>query len=232
MENKDQVDIIALLDSSGSMQNMGSEPEEAINDFIQEQKKANEKGTFSLWTFDTKVTKVIDDESLQTIQPYKNFRPGGMTSLYDAIGNAITLKLTKENYQNVVCLIITDGNENSSQDFTSKDIKKLITEMENKNNWKFIFLGANQDVIVSGGNIGIKPNLCGAYQQIPGELLKVTRSISESVSNLRNNYTPLNISLKSSSAPEKENYSPPSTRPISRQFAFNSAICPPVVQRS
>ena len=129
MSSTEQIDIIALLDESGSMSSMAHEPEEAINNFIQDQKKANEDGTFSLWTFNNKVTKIMDDESLKDIKPYKNFRPGGMTALYDAIGNAITLKLTKKNKNNVVCLIVTDGHENSSREFNSAQIKKMICDL-------------------------------------------------------------------------------------------------------
>jgi hypothetical protein len=232
MSSTEQIDIIALLDESGSMSSMAQEPEEAINNFIQDQKKANEDGTFSLWTFNNKVTKIMDDESLKDIKPYKNFRPGGMTALYDAIGNAITLKLTKKNKNNVVCLIVTDGHENSSREFNSAQIKKMICDMETNYKWQFIFIGANQDAVISGGNIGVHPARCGAYEQSPGELLNVTRVISDAVSALRSDSTPLNIPLRSSTCPSSCPSSCPSNEPSNRRPSYlsprNESSVPPV----
>ena len=52
-------------------------------------------------------------------------------------------------------VILTDGIENSSQTYTQRDIKRMINEMKYEYNWKFVFLGANQDAIVTGSKIGV-----------------------------------------------------------------------------
>ena len=98
------------MDKSGSMHSMGDEPLQALNGFIQEQRKAiKDDATFSLWTFNDKVQLVIDDQPLQLVKEINEYEPEGMTAMNDAIGKAIITKYRKFKSNNVVCLIITDG---------------------------------------------------------------------------------------------------------------------------
>ena len=178
-------DIIFILDESGSMASMGDEPVQAVNSFIASQKKTleNDSSTFSLLKFNTYVTKLIDDVPLQKVTEFDNFCPGGMTALYDAIGLAINTKKQKEKKDNVVCVILTDGQENSSQKFSANNIRDMIKDMEENHNWKFIYLGANQDAFAVGGNMGMKH--CADYKCAPGEMLHIAREVSEAVSYYR-----------------------------------------------
>jgi 5S rRNA maturation endonuclease (ribonuclease M5) len=77
----------------------------------------------------------------------------GSTALYDAIGKTINELQTD---RDVIFVIITDGYENASREFRGEAIKKMIETLETENKWKFVYLGANQDAIAMGGNIGIK----------------------------------------------------------------------------
>lgn len=76
-----------------------------------------------------------------------------MTALYDAIGETIT-EYKEEMYN--ICVIITDGEENSSRKFTHKTAMELVKEVTDKKEWIFHYLGANQDAFAVGGNIGVK----------------------------------------------------------------------------
>ena len=186
-KNKAQ-DIVFIIDESGSMKSMGSEPVEAVNSFIEDQKKTitSDESTFTLWKFNTNVIKHLDDVLLKDVGYFSDFIPCGMTALFDAIGHAITIKLSKENPNNVVCIILTDGLENSSTDFTSSAIKKLISTAETEYNWNFVYLGANQDAFTEGSNIGISTLRCADFKcNIPGDLLVLSRGTSEMVSNYR-----------------------------------------------
>jgi hypothetical protein len=184
---ENSVDIIFILDESGSMQIMGSEPQEAVNSFIDEQKKVMDSSTskFSLWTFNTSVTKVIDDEDLCNVSKFENFKPSSMTALYDAIGEAITTKKNKPNCEKVICVILTDGQENSSTKYDQLTINSMIHEMEVLHKWKFIFLGANQDVYSSGKGLGIARQNCAEFICSPGGLLNLTRQTSATIGNYR-----------------------------------------------
>lgn len=49
---------------------------------------------------------------------------------------------------------MTDGEENSSKEYTEKELKTLITELEATKMWSFVFLGANQDAWANAGKWG------------------------------------------------------------------------------
>lgn len=179
-------DIIFILDESGSMSLMGNEPVQAVNSFIKAQKSLGDDGsTFSLWKFSNKVTQLIDDEDLQSIKEFKDFKPDGLTCLYDAIGHAITTKKEKEKYDNVICVILTDGFENCSTDFKATTIRDLIKEMEINHNWKFVYLGANQDAFFVGDSIGFDKSRCATFDCTPGCLTQLTYNTSAAIADYR-----------------------------------------------
>jgi hypothetical protein len=180
-------DIIVIMDNSGSMEQMGNEPNEAINSFVEEQKNIlSDDATFTLWEFNNNISLKIDDVSLKEIGSIDKLVPNGMTALFDAIGNAINTKLTKPRKDNVICVVITDGLENSSKEFSNFQIKNLIKLVEEKHHWKFVYLGANQDAFAVGENIGIYQNCCLNYETKKGELLQATRAVSENIGVYRN----------------------------------------------
>ena len=85
---------------------------------------------------------------------YTTFEPRGMTALLDAIGAIIKtikkrIKNTKRKSKpgNVIIVIIADGYENANEIFGRRDIFKKIRKGEEKDNWKFVFLAANQDAM-------------------------------------------------------------------------------------
>ena len=211
--------IVFLLDESGSMASMGIEPVQAVNKFIQDQKSSlgDDGSTFSLWKFNTVVRKVIDDIPLKDVVEFDDFLPNDMTALYDAIGSAINTKKNKASYDNVICIILTDGLDNSSVEYTLSNIKSMINEMETKHNWKFIYLGANQDAFTVGSKMGMAH--CANYRCEPGEMLNVTRVVSDSVSSYRCQSATIGLEAtlnidRSKSAPP--NLSP--NQPIGRQM--------------
>ena len=184
VENVTQ-DIIFVLDESGSMSTMGIEPVQAVNKFIDDQKVAmgDDGATFSLWKFSSTVVKLIDDVPLKDVKEFSDFQPKDMTSLYDAIGHAIDTKKKKNSFDNVVCIILTDGLENSSVEYSAATIRSMIKDMEDNHNWKFVYLGANQDAFAVGGTMGV--GRCAQYTCAPGDMIGVTREVSEAVSSYR-----------------------------------------------
>jgi hypothetical protein len=178
-------DIIFLLDESGSMESMGKEPVQAVNKFIQDQQKTmgDDGATFSLWKFNSTVVKLIDDVPLQEVKEFTDFRPDQMTALYDAIGQAIKNKSLKEKHDDVICVILTDGLDNQSKEFSASSICSLIKTMEDEHNWKFIYLGANQDAFSVGGGIGV--TRCATYTCAPGQMIGATREVSDAISSYR-----------------------------------------------
>ena len=117
------------------------------------------------------------------LKEFVDFSPSDMTALYDAIGQAINTKKKKEKYDNVVCIILTDGLENSSVEYTLENIKSMTKEMESNHNWKFVYLGANQDAFAVGTKMGM--DCCASYACAPGEMINVARNLSDAVSSYR-----------------------------------------------
>ena len=64
-------------------------------------------------------------------------------------------RIKGENWaEKVIVCILTDGQENSSSEFTRDQIKTMIEHAE-KHGWSFVFLAANQDAFATGAQIGI-----------------------------------------------------------------------------
>ncbi len=157
-------EIVMVLDRSGSMGWIKESTIEGVNDFIKEQKKLEGKCNFTLRQFDTEHTKTFDNKSMDEVGYLDNrtFQPRGATALYDAICLAINetgdrlANLDKANRpDNVMFVIMTDGQENSSREFTKQDVNDKITHQTEKYEWDFIFLAANQDAIATGASFGI-----------------------------------------------------------------------------
>ena len=176
-------DIVIICDNSGSMQTMGNEPLEALNSFITEQKNTlDDDSTFTLWQFNHELSLKIDDVPLKEVGDITDYTPSGMTALFDAIGHAIQTKLQKSKKDYVICLIITDGVENSSTEFTSRaQIQQLIKTAEEEHHWKFVYIGANQDAFSVGENMGLYRNCCAQFEPVNGGLHLATREVSQNI---------------------------------------------------
>lgn len=145
--------IICILDRSGSMSNMMTETVGAFNGFIDGQKKLEGTANVTLYSFDNVVETVFDNVPLDSMKELTidQVKPRGMTSLYDAIGEAIV----RSTAEKAIVLIQTDGEENSSHSFTSASIKEMIKIKESMG-WEFHFLGSGIDAWAAGNKFGIR----------------------------------------------------------------------------
>lgn len=159
-----KTEIVMVLDRSGSMQSISASTIEGLNDFIVGQQKIEGECSFTLRQFDTEHTVTFDSVPINEVPIIDGniFQPRGMTALYDAICMAIDatgdklVKIPKSNRpDNVMFVIVTDGYENSSTEFTMEDVNDKIKHQTDKYSWDFIFLGANQDAISTGNSLGI-----------------------------------------------------------------------------
>ena len=149
--------IYVVLDQSGSMMSCKSSVISGFNEYIQAQKRQpnSDKVCLSLMLFDSVKTDIRHNNIALKFVPNLNnetYIPGACTPLYDAIGRAVKSIDTKKK-QSVFFVVITDGEENSSHEFTRQTIFDLITD-RTKNGWTFVYLGANQDVWQVGGSLG------------------------------------------------------------------------------
>lgn len=157
---KQPVQIVAILDMSGSMQLMQNEVINSFNYFIDEQKKLKGKAEVTLVLFDNHYEIPFEKINLKKFKHIDAniYKPRGMTALYDAIGKTV---VKFNDYSDVVMMIQTDGEENSSREFTQEIIQKTLKEKE-AGGWDISFLGANIDAKKVGTSIGVA--LCKSVQ--------------------------------------------------------------------
>lgn len=161
MTKLNSTEIVIIIDRSGSMTAIKRDMEGGFNTFIEEQKKVPGECRVSLVQFDDTDEVVYSGKPIAEVPPL-NLQPRGMTALYDAIGKAVSgtgsrLAAMKEEDRpsQVLFLIVTDGHENSSHEFTSQRINEMITHQREKYSWEFVFLGANQDAITTAVGLGV-----------------------------------------------------------------------------
>jgi len=162
---KDATHIAVLLDRSGSMGSVKAETISGFNYFVKEQKAAGDNASFTLVQFDSESTDVVHEAKPVRAVPDLNedtYQPRGSTPLLDALGQTInstgrTLAAIPETNRpdKVVFVVITDGEENASHQFTKQQVKEMIDHQKEKYNWQFVFLGANQDAFAEAGAVGI-----------------------------------------------------------------------------
>ena len=161
--------ISAIIDRSGSMASIKTDTEGGFNSFLTAQKALPGEATISLTTFDTYVETVYRMKPIQEV-PAFTLIPRGMTALLDAVGMTIRSLGEKlaamdesDRPEKVIIVIVTDGEENNSQEFTFDAIKQLITQQTETYKWEFVFLGANQDAIQVGGRLGVPKGKSMSY---------------------------------------------------------------------
>lgn len=142
---------LLVVDESGSMSIIRRQALVGINETlatIQKMQKAhkNLEQRVTLITFDSTHTNVFyDNVRASNANPLKakDYNPCGATPLYDAIGMGIAKinALTTED-DSVLVTIITDGEENCSEEYSLKTIKNLIEKLK-KQNWTFTFIGTD-----------------------------------------------------------------------------------------
>jgi len=177
-----------LVDSSGSMIDMNpKETVQSLNKNIQ--KIANEETSVFVARFSDEYEIFIKNKKNTDVNiTEKDVTPDGLTALYDGIKfmcNDISEACGDHSNEDTTVIILTDGAENASQTTKLSDIRKLIDEKQ-KLGWTFVFLGANQDAIIAGKNLGINQNSCCTYNSTPGGLGSALRCTSEAIERSKN----------------------------------------------
>jgi len=150
-----------LLDRSGSMQSIKSDTEGGFAAFVEEQRRTDGECRVTLAQFDNHYDVVYADRPIADVPPLE-LVPRGSTALLDAMGRLVTdagaglAALPEERRPGtVIVAIMTDGLENASQEWTHPAIKALVEQQTNQYGWQFMYMGADQDAIEVGRNIGV-----------------------------------------------------------------------------
>jgi len=167
-----KTEIIAILDRSGSMMGLERDTIGGFNSFVEEQKKVEGECNVTLVLFDNDYDVLYEARALNEVPELtgKEYFARGSTSLYDAIGKSsqtagarFAAMTEADRPEKVIVLIITDGYENTSREFTREQIKNMIQHQEEKYAWEFVYLGANQDAFAVGQQFGMKMSNVATY---------------------------------------------------------------------
>jgi hypothetical protein len=162
--NQDKTDITVILDRSGSMATIATDTIGGFNRFLEDQKKVPGECLFSLVQFDHEYTPVHQAVPIAGVPPLtrETFVPRGNTALLDAMGRSIVatgerLAAMDEAARpgKVIVVVITDGLENSSKEWTRDRVAALVRQQTEAYSWEFVYLGANQDAIATGGQVAV-----------------------------------------------------------------------------
>ena len=160
---------LIVLDESGSMRSLTEQTISGCNETINVAKSQAEKNAdvfrslMSVYAFQdggpVKSRYIMKNENATEARHIsaEDYRPWGNTPLLDAVGSTLTeLKIVAATHEDAtgVITIITDGMENSSTQYSFKEVSALISQFKEMG-WTVNLIGANIDVEAMGKRMNI-----------------------------------------------------------------------------
>ena len=189
---KDLIELVFVLDGSGSMWSLTKDTINNYNKLLEERRKEGNCIVSTIVFNDHR--KVIHDRiSIDKVKKIttEDYIAGGTTALYDAvgatideIGRALNNTPEEERPEKVMFVIITDGEENASVEYSQKDVLERIRHQKEKYSWDFSFIGANIDAKKAANDIGI--SLEDAFSYSNNSI--GTQSVYQSLDNVLRSY--------------------------------------------
>lgn len=168
----DLTELVFILDRSGSMSGLESDTIGGYNAMLKKQQEEPGEAIVTTVLFDHEYTLLHDRINIKGIRPIteNEYFVGGTTALLDAIGktihkihNAQQHTSPEHRADKVLFVIITDGMENASREYSYAQVKQLVERQKETYGWEFIFLGANIDAIATAATFGISADRAANY---------------------------------------------------------------------
>ena len=161
-EKPSRIELVMILDKSGSMHGLEADTIGGFNAMIEKEKKLGIDVRVTTVLFNDKMDRLYEHREIRSVRPLteRTYETGGTTALLDAVGDTI-LHMERSGAADrqgtkVIFVIITDGMENASTEFTKAKVKELISDKQEKAGWDFIYLGANIDAAEEADAIGVR----------------------------------------------------------------------------
>lgn len=176
-----------VLDRSGSMASMQGATISGFNEFKNGQAAEDGEAFFTLTLFDTVFDTVCEAVPIREVNDldHSTYVPDGMTALFDAIGHTMRITddfVTAHHPDQVLFVIMTDGGENASREYSSDVISQMIADRQKLAQYEFIYLGANQDSYAVGRRMGVRDGRMLDYAATPEGSREVMMRASHNVS--------------------------------------------------
>lgn len=159
-----------VLDESSSMDDIKARTLSAVNEFLDDQRRDRIDELFvtiTLFGSPGKVRTLCKAVPIAELAPLtgQQYRPQGMTALYDGIAFALAdMAKAAGAGDRVLNVIVTDGEENASREVRSLDhLLAIKRNYEARGNWTFVFLAANIDAVKVGADMGFQPGNVNSY---------------------------------------------------------------------
>lgn len=192
MTNPNRSDITVLLDRSGSMTSVKSDVEGGFAGFLKEQRQVPGDCVLSLVQFDSEGIDAVYTACPIGAAPPLEFEPRSWTPLLDAVGRTLVstgqrlAAMTEaERPGRVLFVIITDGKENASREFTKGQIKTMVERQTRDYQWQFLYLGANVDAFAEASGLGIGADYAADYPASPVGTRRAFELCSSKVASFR-----------------------------------------------
>ncbi|MDA2955158.1 MAG: VWA domain-containing protein [Actinomycetota bacterium] len=198
--------IYILLDRSGSMSSIASDVVGGLNKYISDQQKNGPDAKVTFVQFDSQNPQevILAGAPISEVVQLDDstFIPRGGTPLLDATGlligrarvEAAAREVTGLPKQQILFVSITDGDENSSSEYSLKQIKKLYKECEAAG-WTFVFISAALDAYGDAQRIGVKQGNIQAFDKSAHGTHLAFASLSAKTTDFRNNVRNLRVDL-------------------------------------
>jgi len=179
------VEIVFVLDRSGSMAQIKGDAIGGFNQFLQDQRDEPGECLLSLLLFDHEHTVVCTGTPVGEL-PYmtaKSFVPRGTTALLDAIARGVAVLRERMSAASegtkALLVIMTDGHENSSREIDLAGVKGLLAGCDDEG-WPVIYLGATVDAFDVGVNLGVSAATTSGFagQSIIGTYSVISQKVS------------------------------------------------------
>lgn len=174
------IHLCFVIDESGSMYGSTNDVIGGFNNLIEEQRKVKDgECLVSVYRFASQVQKEFIGKPLSEVEGLQ-YNPGGGTAMNDGIGMAIheigvwlnDMDESERPSKNMI-IIMTDGEENMSCEYSLEQVKEMIKHQEEKYNWSFVYMGSDVSSLddakalgISLSSISSKNNICKNYSNI------------------------------------------------------------------
>lgn len=164
--------LVAVLDRSGSMEEKKADVEGGWAQFIADQRLVPGEMRVSLHQFDNVYETVYRNLDVHDIRVARlRLEPRNLTRMNDAIGRTITdtdRVLDEQPAESVIVMIMTDGRENDSREYSTGMVRSMIADRE-RQGWKFLFLGEGRENVLAGRrDYGLRTNSSMDWQASGG----------------------------------------------------------------
>ena len=190
MTDSNYTALLIVLDRSGSMSTIRDDMVGGLEEMLRTH--AAEPGLLT-------VDVVTFDDQVEVTHHFANpgdvkieLVPRGRTALHDAMGYAINgfgaqLAALPEHARpgNVQVIVVTDGMENASHEYAADTVRRMVAKQAKEFDWDFVFLGADQDAVLTASDLGITADKAMTYARGKGNVAAMNVALTGKLRSVR-----------------------------------------------